>query len=168
MSNSLVDPLDINDFPGAPFTEAAVDAAAASMRGTAQWHIAPEVTETVTVDGVSGQVLVLPTLKIVSVSEIRDVTDGGSEVITGWEIRRQSMLTRRQGWPCGIGSIEVDLTHGFASTPADLFPVAAEAAQLSQATAVSQKSVGSFSVSYRPYLSVAANDTLRRYSIHLA
>jgi hypothetical protein len=48
MANTLVSPYDLEDFPGAPFSDTLVDAAVSEIRGEAGWHIAPQVTETLT------------------------------------------------------------------------------------------------------------------------
>lgn len=150
MVNTLVSPTDLTDFPGAPFADALVDAAATEIRNVAGWHIAPEQTDTVTLDGTLQQVLVLPTLKIGTVSEVRDVTGDTAEVLTGWEVRRDSMLYRQVGWPCRLQSIEVDVTHGHPTIPDDLMDVIAEASDAaSRSPATSQLSVGSYSESYR-------------------
>lgn len=121
MSNTLVSSAELTDFPGAPFDDYAVDIAAASVRADAGWHIAPVVTETLTVDSFGGQLLVLPTRRITAVTAIRNVTDG-TEVVTGWR-RMTTGIYRRAGWP--IGTIEVDLSHGYAKTPLELLPVIA-------------------------------------------
>lgn len=165
MANTLVSPVELDVFPGGPFDAAVVDAAAAEIRGVAGWHIAPEQTETVTVDGTGGAVLVLPTLLIVSVSEVRDVTGDTPEVLDDWEIRKGGMLYRRQGWPRRLQSVEVDLTHGHPAVPEDLLPVIAQAANgTTRDPDVSQLSVGSFSESYR-HRAGGTSAALARYTI---
>lgn len=123
MVNSLVSPADLASFPGAPFAPAIVDAAVANLRGDVQWHIAPEVTETITVDGSPDQQLVLPSLRIVEVTAIRDVTSTTPVTLTGWRVNvKTGILQRDEGWPDGFQAIEVDLTHGYTETPPDLYP----------------------------------------------
>lgn len=121
MTNTLVSPVDLESFSGAPFDDVLVDVAVADIRGEAGWHIAPEVTETLTLTSYGGTVLFLPTRKLVAVTAIRDVTTG-STVLADWT-RMSTGVYRRTGWP--IGLVEVDLTHGFAATPQDLLPVVA-------------------------------------------
>lgn len=127
---------DLDEFPGAPFTQAMVDIACASVRAEARWHIAPVATMTVTVQSFGGTDLRLPSRRVLSVSEVRDVTTGTPYVITGWTrvgatlIRTisglaigASDLLRTAGWPAG--TLEVDLVHGYDETPLDLLPVIA-------------------------------------------
>lgn len=150
MSTTLLDPEDLGDFPGAPFSEGVVDSAAAAVQRVAGWHIAPVVTETLTLDSDGGPTLVLPSLKVVSVTAVRNVTDPDAPVtLEGWRLRRASMTLRRAcGWPCG--TLEVDLEHGYEACPPDLLPVIASVAKagLTDQTLAS-KSVGPFAESYR-------------------
>ena len=129
MANTLVDPADLADYPGAPFTQAVVDSAVAALRGDCGWHVAPVLTETVTVDGSDTQTLFLPTLKLVSVSAVRDVTRTTPVAVTGWRMVRAGRLIRVAGWPCGPDAVEVDLVHGYADTPAELLAAVAHYCQ---------------------------------------
>lgn len=151
MSNTLVDPPDLADYPGAPFAGSVVDAAVANLRSDVGWHIAPEVTETLTVDGSPDQTLILPTLRIVSVSAVRDVSGDTPVALTGWKMSaRSGMLWRSEGWPNGFGAVEVDLTHGYTDTPAELLPVVAWYCRQQQVdSALSSETLGSWSESYR-------------------
>lgn len=130
MANDLIPIVaDLNGLPGAPFDQSVVDEAVAALRNYLGWHVAPSRTETVVLDGVAGPFLPLPTLhRGATVSAVRDVTVTGSPVtITGWRKLREPALYLRNGyWPCEPSSIEVDLTHGYASCPVDLRPVVAE------------------------------------------
>lgn len=147
MANSLAAPADLAGFPGAPFSDAMVDAAVGSVRGEAGWHIAPEVTETLTVDSDGGTILPLSSLKVAAVTGVRDVTGDTPEVLTGWTLRRSGVLERRSGWP-KRRTIEVDVTHGHAETPPELLPVIADVARMLQRGGrVTQESLGSRSVS---------------------
>ena len=139
MSNDLVSPVDLSEFPGAPYSDTVVDAAAARLRNEAGWHIAPLREETLTLDGTDGQFLILPTLKLVEVTEIRDVSSATPVILTGWRASRtKGMVYRDCGWPCGFESIEVDLSHGYDAVPADLLPEVArycqDAAEVNTAT----------------------------------
>lgn len=150
MSNTLVNPSDLNGFPGAPFSEQIVDSAVAELRREAGWHIAPGITETVVVDGSHTTVLLLPTLRLTAVTEVRDVSSDTPEALEQWRSIRRGALYRRCGWPCGLEVVEVDMTHGFAETPADLLPVIAEKARLGVSDErVSSETAGGESISYR-------------------
>jgi hypothetical protein len=86
MGNTLVDTLAFNDYPGGPFSQEVVDAAAAYVRNLAGWHIAPVVTETLVVEAPGGSQLILPTRWLVSVSAIRSraYNDVVGRAVTGW------------------------------------------------------------------------------------
>lgn len=137
----LVTPEQMTGVDGAPFSQAVLDAASASIRGEARWHIAPVITETVTLDSVGGRVLVLPTLRLVSVES---VVDDEGVPIEGWKMSKAGMLSREAGWPCGFGAVVVTMTHGYEACPADLLPIIGDRTQ----RRVSQQSSGPFSVSY--------------------
>ena len=118
MSNTLVTPFDLADFPGAPFDDIMVDIAAAQVRAEAGWHIAPVVTETLRINTWGGYDLRIPSLRIVSISEIR--VDGVAYDASDWSAIPYGIY-RYAGWPTGV--VEVDLVHGFDDTPLDLLPV---------------------------------------------
>lgn len=151
MSNTLAAPGDLTDFPGAPFVDALVDAAVASLRREVGWHIAPSVDETLTVDASGGHWLMLPTMHLTAVAEVRNVSgDGDPVVITGWRFKRSGMLYRAGGWPHGVGAIEVDVTHGEAETPPELLPVIAERCQVAKRRVdLNSRSLGDLSENYR-------------------
>ncbi|GAA1992882.1 hypothetical protein GCM10009718_33250 [Isoptericola halotolerans] len=134
MTNDMVGPEDLDDRPGAPFSETEVDAAVAAMRKTAGWHIAPKrPSETVYLDvGMRERVLRLPTLKLDEIADVRDAT--GDDPVTiepgGYRASRRTGLVRRTGgyWPAGYEAVEVDMTHGYDETPPDLLPLIAQLA----------------------------------------
>lgn len=129
----MVAPLDVygrlDGYPGAPFPLEIVDAASESVRSDAGWHIAPVVSETVLCDGAFSTLLHLPTMRLVSVSQVRVLVDGLWLVLEGWRVAGSGMLHHPLGWAYGIGSIEVDMTHGYDDVPADLLPVIAARCQ---------------------------------------
>jgi hypothetical protein len=145
----LATSVDLADFPGAPFNEQVVRTVCETVRGECGWHIAPVVTETLTVDSRGGQLLLLPTLKIATVTEVRDVTSDTPRVVTGWRVAPSGMLVLAGGWPRGYAAIEVDLTHGYATCPEDLLGVIAERAGRGiRDSTVQQESLGSRSVTF--------------------
>jgi hypothetical protein len=107
---ALVTPEDLIDFPGAPYAWPVVESASEAVRAEAGWHIAPSVTETLTVDSDGGRILFLPTMLLTEVSEVRDVSGETPRVITGWRKSRTGMLIHPGGWPTGFEVIEVDLS----------------------------------------------------------
>ncbi len=128
----LLSGVELLDFPGAPFPLSLVLAAAESVRSDAGWHIAPAVAETVLVDGSGAHpLLLLPTLRIVSVSGISVYDDGAWLPLLDWRVAGSGMLYRTGGWPYGIAGIQVTMTHGFDVVPDDLLPVIAARCQRS-------------------------------------
>lgn len=146
MSNDMVS--DLDDFPGAPFTDAQIDGAVAALRSAVRWHIAPVRSETVVLDVQRWERwLRLPTRHLVSVVEIRNAETG--DVIDSDTYRvstRLDMVKSSSGyWPCGYGAVEIDITHGYSTTPADVLAVLAAAAALGRQDAtVRQVSVDDF------------------------
>jgi hypothetical protein len=167
MTNTLAAPTDLADFPGAPFSDALVDSAVSAVRGEAGWHIAPAVTETVTVVSEGGTVLLVPSLRVTAVTEVRDVSGDTPEALTGWVLRRSGILERGYGWP-KRHAIEVDLTHGYAETPPELLPVLARRANDARASSAGQVRLGSLSVgttSVGTAVTAADEAVVRRYSL---
>jgi hypothetical protein len=158
---ALVSVADLADFPGAPFVETRVESAGEAVRAEAGWHIAPVLTETLTVDGEGGHLLFLPSLRVLEVTEIRDVTYDEPRVITGWRKSKRGVIYRAGGWPVGFESIEVDVVHGYAACPAELLPVIAEYTT----RRVTQESLGSRSVSFASDEGARLDSRVARYKI---
>lgn len=135
MTNDLVGPDDLAHLPGAPFTDAEVDSAAAALRKAAGWHIAPVRSETVALDIVPAEpVLRLPTRQLVSVTAVRRTSDATVYATTQYETSKRLARIRRRSsyWPCGYEAVEVDMTHGYTTCPPDLLPVIAQCAVLAR------------------------------------
>lgn len=171
MTNDLAAPADLTHLPGAPFTDAEVDAAVASVREAAGWHIAPVRAETATLDVTCyDRWLRLPTRQLVSVTAVRnadtaEVVDPASYRVS----RKLAQVKRDRYWPSGYEAIEVDMTHGYAETPADLFPVIAEAANLARRDqSIRSVQIDDFQQQFFAGGSAAAtgtSQTLARYSL---
>jgi hypothetical protein len=163
--NTLVTPSDLEGLTGSPFDGRQVDIAVAQVRADAGWHIAPVVTETIVVNSYGGQLLVIPSRRVVGVAAVRDVT-GVTEILTSW-VRMSGGLYRRTGWP--VGTLEVDLTHGYTETPLDLLPVVADyvrAANNPRDVSVASRSVGQVSETYRDTGGTGTvHPTVARYAV---
>lgn len=162
---ALAAPADVEGLFGSPFTQAAIDIASAGIRSTAGWHIAPEVTETLTLDSDGSTRLLLPTLKLVEVTEVRDVREDTPVVLDGWRMSPAGVLVRTcGGWPCGVQAIEVDVVHGYDSCPPELLPLIAAGCRSQGAdSAVKSQTTGPFSVTYRD--SAGVDPALARYML---
>jgi hypothetical protein len=164
MANTLVSPYDLEDFPGAPFSDTLVDAAVSEIRGEAGWHIAPQVTETLTIDSYGGRLLSLPSRHVVNVTAVRDLTNAGA-VLTGWT--RSTRLLWRYCWP--VGQVEVDVVHGYSVTPGDLLAVVAARALIASNPRdpfLASRTVGQVAETYRTNLGGASVDpVVARYAV---
>lgn len=151
MVNDLVNPAEMSYLPGAPFTDEQVTGAVATVRLAAGWHIAPLRTETVVLDvNWPTRWLALPTRKLVSVVEVRDVDTG--EVVDPAHYKVSlglATLRLTHSWPVGFGAVEVDMTHGYEECPPELLSVIAGAVtQQGRDQTVRQVQVDDFSQSF--------------------
>lgn len=174
MTNELsILPTHLAHLPGAPFTQPEIDAAVADVQGAAGWHIVPEKDETVLLDVVCGERrLRLPTRKLVSVDEVRNAD---TDVVIADTTYRVSLgfaqVKHRTGyWPDGFQAVEVDITHGYETTPLDLLAVVAEAAGLARrGQSIRSVQIDDFQQSFGETAAagglLGAAETLRRYSL---
>jgi hypothetical protein len=169
VSNDLAAPADIADFPGAPFTDALVDAAVSDLRGEAGWHIAPSrADDEVELDASGGVWLFLPSLYVTAVTLVEDTSSDVAVPITDYKVKRNGRLYRAGGWPPGINTVRVTMTHGYAETPPDLLPVIAGRCQfLAENSAYTQEGTGPFSAHLRDPATQATvtSSALSRYRL---
>lgn len=94
-----------------------LDGANAAVTEYCGWHIAPALTETVTVDGSGLLVQALPTLHLVSLDSVTE--DGTSLDLTRIEWSNNGLMEKRSGalWTRRRRGIGAGITHGFAATP---------------------------------------------------
>ena len=149
----MVDATDLAYLAGAPFTDDEVDAAIATVRSAAGWHIAPVVEETEVLFDIDRyqQALRLPTRKLISVEEIRDADTQTVVPSTSYRIShtRNQVLLYSSYWSYGFERVEVDFTHGYAVWPQELWPLIAEAASMSRRDpSVNRQTAGVFTVGY--------------------
>lgn len=126
MANTLITREDIGALTESEpaFTDGQLDVAVSIARTYCRWHIAPTLTQTLTLDGRGGRLLALPSLHVVDVTA---VTVDGVEV-TDFEWSDNGTLERCAGWPAKRRSIEVTLEHGHAACPDDVAGVVASIA----------------------------------------
>src|SRR5699024_7701309 len=73
--SSVIAPEDLEGLPGAPFTQASIDAALAAIVADCGWHIAPVKQAKVQVPGGSSLIL-LPSLHVTDVVSVKDMESG--------------------------------------------------------------------------------------------
>lgn len=114
------------------FPQATIDAVVQAVRARCGWHIAPVVTETLTLDARGADYIMLPSLRVVEVTAVRvwDEAEQAMVPASGWSLRTgwsaNGMLHRPGGWPDGFRTVEVDLEHGYDTVPTDLAKMVAE------------------------------------------
>jgi len=121
-------------------------AAGAAVRAECGWHIAPRVTETLTLDSDGGYLLTLPSLFVVEVTAVTDADDAALE---DWSVSSLGLLERTgcRLWPKGYGKVKVTLTHGLSKAPPDLVAVIVELARelkVSATTPAGVEAIGPF------------------------
>lgn len=100
--------------------------AEALVRAYCGWHVAPSRTETVSVRGSGGSVLMLPTLRLTAVDTVTD--DGTAVTADGYLLDRAGFLTRLDAcW--GTEAVTVSMTHGYDAAPAEVTGVVQAVAQ---------------------------------------
>lgn len=132
-----------------------LDVASAAIRSYCGWHVTPVITETVTVDGDGGTIVNLPTLRLVSVEEVR------VQGVVVQDVEWSKDGTLRGQWPDRWRSIEVDIVHGYQA-PADLLGVMVDAA----ARAVKSE-LGGGAETIGPFSFAASEGSTRLYAHEL-
>ena len=138
-------------------------AAVAKVRSHCRWHIAPSVTETVTVDGSGAPIIVLPTLRL---TDLISITNDGTAV-TSPEWSTSGMVYRGTcaSWSPKFRSVVAEMTHGFDTWPEDLEAVTVELAAATSLAGVKQISSGSHQVSFETSMNAHVLETLERYKL---
>ena len=144
----------------APPKPAVDDQAVAFVQTYCGWHIAPELDETLTLDGPGGWALTLPSLHVVSIAS---VTENGTALVEDSDYTwSESGIIRRRcwandpevwapgWWSCEYRSIVVELTHGYPDWPPELAAVIGTISDRlkDNPTGLEQITVGPFSEKY--------------------
>lgn len=120
-------PLDV---PPAGVDESHWAAACSAIRRYCGWHIAPEVTATLTLDGPGGSLLRLPSMHV---TDVLSVTNDG-DAVTDPEWSANGLI--RGCWTSKFRGVVVTFTHGYEVCPSEIYAVAAQMSQ--QASALSE------------------------------
>lgn len=131
----------LQGFPIPGVDPQAAAAAAAKVRGLCGWHIAPSVTETVTVPIQAGRLL-LPSLHVTAVSS---VLVGGQVATSVWAA--PFSVIHLPAWRSGFAT--VTLTHGYERCPHDVLAVVEQLAKGGLTVRrISQVQTGPFNTGY--------------------
>jgi hypothetical protein len=126
-----------------------LDAAHGAVRGHCGWHVAPVITETLTLDGSGSTALLLPSGRV---WQILRVANDGRDVTSQVKFsRRTGVVTLASRWTRDVGSVEIELTHGYS--PDEVPEVAGLIATLQKRGAagsptVAQQNIGPAGVRY--------------------
>lgn len=126
--NSSLDP-----FSAAATDDDAIAAASGIIRGYCGWHIWPEITETLVLDGPGTELLLLPTHALSSVDALvetswgRDATPVALNVVSdiAWSEAGMVRHTDRRRWTSRPRGISITITHGLAFIPPEVAQLAA-------------------------------------------
>lgn len=99
-----------------PFLDYALDVATRMIRDHCGWVVGPVTTDTLHLDGPGSRLLVLPTLRIVEVTAVRQ-DDVPLDMATVRVSRGSGMLRTAATLSDEFGAIEVDLRHGYDTVP---------------------------------------------------
>lgn len=134
--------------PPIEYPPGAVKAAEAMVRAYCGWHIAPAVTETLTLDGKGGSILVLPSLRVTAITTV--VADGVTLAASAYSWSQSGLVERVNGfWPRKFRSIAVSLTHGYTTCPLEVRDFIQQLAENGAATPpLTKAQVGQVVVTY--------------------
>lgn len=113
--------------------------ALAEVQAYCRWHIAPERSDELVLDGPGTPVILLPSLHVESVEEVLEADQVADS--EGYQWSASGIIVRTGGcWTDKLRGVVVRYTHGYASMPPDvatvLDRVAARALELSEASQI--------------------------------
>lgn len=134
-------------------------AAIAAIRGYCGWHVGPEYAETVVLDGPGPGVLILPTQRVVAVASVKN----GGAIVRDPEWSASGMI--RGGWTTKFRGVEVTMTHGFETFPAELVAIAKSLVGAAGRGGVSQVTKGAHSVRWESAVGPEQLASMDRYRL---
>jgi hypothetical protein len=156
---------DLEDYrAGDPDT--LVRQAQATIRRYCGWHIAPNITETVTLDGNGGRNLSLPSLYVTDIDSITELGDLVDVADYDWSV--DGRVHRRYcSWTTRPRQVIVEFEHGYDLIPDDLIQVAVSLAnrRSSSPAGIRRETTGPFSVEYGIDFLQDERDVLNLYKL---
>ena len=140
------------------------------IRSYCGWHIAPMITEVVTVDGSGGPVLRLPTLQLVNVVSISN----HGRAVSAPEWSRTGVVRCGGRWTDRYGGVVAEITHGFEVCPDELLAAAERIGRTERMSGLGTVRIGQVSVQAEapqvesPALDPYVTAILDRYRVHWA
>lgn len=146
--------------------QAIIEQVQAAVRSYLKWHLSPEITETVTLDGDGSNYLWLQSLNVTGVTS---VTNEGTVLTSDdydWSANGYLKLT---GW-CDYWStrprqVVVTFTHGFSEPPADVVGVVAAIASraATSPTGTTSEQAGQVRLTYGTFNGVSGGVALLQH-----
>lgn len=100
-----------------------IKSASEAVRKYCRWHVAPVITETVTVPTQGGRLVLLPTLRVVDVTGFK--VAGVEQDVATLDWATFGMVRLSCQAPTSLRGVEATIIHGFESAP-DVAQVAAQ------------------------------------------
>ncbi|BAD54887.1 hypothetical protein [Nocardia farcinica] len=119
------------------------------IRDYCGWHIAPAVEQTLVVDGSGATVQPLPTLRLNSITEVKE--NGHVLATDGFEWSHDGTLRRATPWTSRLRGIEATVNHGHDAVPENIVSVILDAAsaalslEVGEGAAAGPETMGPFS-----------------------
>lgn len=121
-------------------------AACAAVRAYCRWHIAPSVSEVLTLDGSGCPIQFLPTLRLTALTSITN--DG--VVVTDPEWSQAGMVRGPRCWSPKWRSVVATITHGYDECPAEVAQVITDMVKLADLVGVGSVQAGPFQTTPAP------------------
>lgn len=123
MPDALVTPQDVAAASGGqvpdgdPRLETLIAGATDAIRLWCGWHVAPVLTETLTLDAEGSASLRIPTGRLITATGLK--VDGAPVPDDVWDYSMAGMIRLRRGvFPDRFRAVEVTITHGYERAPA--------------------------------------------------
>jgi hypothetical protein len=124
-------------------------AAISAIRGYCGWHIAPSVTEVVTVDGPGRGMLQLPTLHLTAVTSVTNDSEVVDLTSTEFQWNERGALRQRCNyWTYAWRGVTAEITHGYEDFPQDVLAVARDMAKAADRVGASAYTSGPHQVQF--------------------
>ncbi|TFD58037.1 hypothetical protein E3T43_07260 [Cryobacterium sp. Hh7] len=122
-------------------------AANQTVRSYCGWHVAPIITESITLDGNGSKTLLLPSKRV---TDVVSVLNDGIDVTATVRKSEKGMLELTRGcWSDELGAIEVTFTHGYEAADDVAGVIAALVSRAASSPAgIAAQAVGPANVKY--------------------
>lgn len=138
----------LSDVPAGIYDPETLEGAESIIRDYCGWHIAPAITETLTLDGPGTHHLYIPSLRIKTITSIVD--DGTTLAPTDYLWSENGVIEKLNScWTTKRRSIVIILVHGYDACPPAVREVWKQLAQVGPASSpVEREEVGQVAVTY--------------------